>query len=72
MLENYLRRRLDLPDLSEEMDDESLDNQLQVIAGLVNGNFYCSLVTQTYQLLNNRHLFRRNSGGSQNEQRTCQ
>lgn len=36
MLENYLRRRLDLPDLSEEMDDESLDNQLQVIAGLVN------------------------------------
>lgn len=36
MLENYLRRRLNLPDLGEETDD-SLDDQLQAISNLVNG-----------------------------------
>jgi len=35
MLENYLRRRLNLPDLGEESDD-SLDDQLQAISNLVN------------------------------------
>jgi len=35
MLENYLRRRLNLPDVGEEMDDGSLDNQLQAISNLL-------------------------------------
>ena len=43
MLENYLRRRLNLPDVGEEMDDGSLDNQLQAISNLLSGTLHCSL-----------------------------
>jgi len=36
MLENYLRRRLNVPDLSEDGDDDGLDDQLHAFSSLWN------------------------------------
>ena len=51
MLENYLRRRLNVPDLSEDGDDDGLDDQLHAFSSLWNGTLSADAFQKVFQFI---------------------